>query len=1391
MQKTASESVAAVGDFVDYSVTVVNNTGIALGALLLDDALPTGFAFILGSARLNGTPLGNPSGGSGPRLAFGLGALAVGTQSLLTYRVRIGPAGGSGTGTNTAQVSSGPTRSNVASVTVKVAGGALSDKAYVFGKVYEDCNLDGVQQPGEAGVPGVRIYLDNGTYAITDVEGKYSIYGLTPRTYVAKLDTTTLPPGAVLQILSNRNAFDPGSRFVDVQNGELQKADFAISNCSAALDRELETRREAQGGRRSEIAVLAASQINVNAVAVADPRTLSASGVVGQRVSTPGTDAPPRVPSAAASGTVSVNAAATAAESPPKSPAAPPPQTLAEQLRTLTPELAFLNVIDGQVIPMGQTRVRVKGALGTQFELAVNGRVIGAAQVGERSSLESRGVTAWEYVGVDLDPGDNLLELSAVDPFGNVRDTRRVHLTAPGKLARLALIVPARSVSGVQQPLDVQVELQDSHGVLVFARTELTLEATVGEWQTPDLDPKQPGVQVYVEGGVGHLKLMPPADPAKGKLRVTTGGLSAEADITFMPNLRPMLVAGIAEGVLSLHNLNPNSLVASQSGDAFEREIESASRSVDGGRADAAARASLFLKGKILGSTLLTMAYDSDKPNDTPLFRDIQPDQFYPVYGDSSVKGFDAQSTGKLYVRIDHGTSNGVYGDFSTQSDNPARLLTQYSRALNGVKTHLEEGKLTLDGFASYTSSTQVIDELPADGTSGPYQLSQHDPVVNSQTVDIITRDRNQPSLVLADTPLANFTDYAVEVFSGQILLKAPVPSLDANLNPIYIRVVYEVSNGGPKSWVGGVDLREKLTKDLTTGGVIIRDTNPVTKQTLGGVDFLWNPNHDTSLVGEVAQTQSDLVGSGGAHRLELKHSDARVQARVYAVQTDSTFNNPSSTYTAGAAEYGAKISASFDARNRLVVDAIKTSTSGTSIQTPLSIPLAGVPETVAGGGSRQGESIALEHTLLKNLKLTTGVRHVEADGVATQTLAVGAVPNDFTSVRVRLDAPLPAMPKAGVFTQYEQAVDDGGAKDVTVGGTYQAAPQTKFYATHQTSNSLSGDYGLNSTQQSDLSVVGIDTTYMQDGKMFDEYRVGDGIDGREARAAVGLRNLWSLAPGLGLSTSIQQVHPISGVVTDRATALTAALEYTASSAWKGATRVEWSKSTTSATWLTSMGGALKINPDLTALARGIYNEQLGIGVGATSNLLAQEQLGFAFRPVASDVWNALAWIEHKRTDNGTLGPGLNIDEAANIFSTHVNYQPTADWVITGRYGIKEAVDYASGLDTAYTAQIVGARSVWDLTTHWDVGVQYFVEFGGDGLASRQQAIGGEVGYLVIKNLWLSIGYNLVGFTDKDLASEDYTQRAFYLRLRFKFDENLFKPSHNAETLPANPAALQ
>ena len=74
-------------------------------------------------------------------------------QLTLSYRVRIGVGAQGGTATNLAQAVSGLLASNRASATVQITGGVFSDKAYLIGKIFADCNRNGIQDPGRARHP--------------------------------------------------------------------------------------------------------------------------------------------------------------------------------------------------------------------------------------------------------------------------------------------------------------------------------------------------------------------------------------------------------------------------------------------------------------------------------------------------------------------------------------------------------------------------------------------------------------------------------------------------------------------------------------------------------------------------------------------------------------------------------------------------------------------------------------------------------------------------------------------------------------------------------------------------------------------------------------------------------------------------------------------------------------------------------------------------------------------------------------------------------------------------------------------------------------------------------------------------------------------------------------
>jgi hypothetical protein len=56
---------------------------------------------------------------------------------------------------------------------------------------------------------------------------------------------------------------------------------------------------------------------------------------------------------------------------------------------------------------------------------------------------------------------------------------------------------------------------------------------------------------------------------------------------------------------------------------------------------------------------------------------------------------------------------------------------------------------------------------------------------------------------------------------------------------------------------------------------------------------------------------------------------------------------------------------------------------------------------------------------------------------------------------------------------------------------------------------------------------------------------------------------------------------------------------------------------------------------------------------------------------------------------------------------------------------------------------------------------------------TRQRSLGFEAGYNIATNLWMSIGFNVMGLRDPDLTANDYTDKGIFMRLRFKFDETI------------------
>ena len=1359
LEKTGSRAVMNVGQGIDYVLRLGLESRTAVASLRVVDRLPVGFRFLAGSARLDGVPVADPAGAPGPELTFELPPPPAGaaTERLLSYRAIAGLDAPLGAATNRATAYADDSASNEAAWRVDVQGGVFSEEAYLIGKVFLDTNRDGVQGHEEVGVPGVRLLLEDGTSVVTDVEGKYSLYGLRAITHVLKLDATTLPEGARPLVIDNRNSGRADSRFVDLKKGELHKANFALEDCcTTGVRDEVERRRkalamqpEAEGeavsrarldlGPEPEPTLQQTRSRGATGELTPEGAREAGTGPLPRRVERPVEVYEPILPADATRGAPS--------RSP--TPAVGAARTSIEPLLSGADNAAgFVGLADGDTLPLALTDVVVKGRLGSALRLSVNGQAESDRRVGRKLRDAARQLEAWQYVGVQLSPGANVLELQEVDPFGNVRKTGRITVVAPGAPGRLEIEAPRTAPADPGASVTVLVRVVDDRGVKVTVHTPLTLETTAGRFDLRDPNPDEPGLQAFATGGEARFELVPPDAPGDGLLRVSSGTLSAEVPIAFLPELRPLIGVGILEGIIDLRGKGLVPMGRAR-GNAFEQELRNLSHQGSDGKSRAAGRAAFYLKGTVRGEYLLTAAYDSDKSTQERLFRDIQPDRFYPIYGDSAEKGFDAQSTQRLYLRIDRDRSWLLYGDFASEGTDEVRRLSAYNRALTGLKLHHEDERVSANVFGSNDNLRQVVLEFPADGTSGPYRLGGSGQLYeNSERVEILVRDRNQPALVLETLPQTRFVDYVIEPLSRRLLFKAPVASLDANLNPRWIRVTYESDQGGPSYWTAGADARVKVAGRLELGASVVRDDNPDAPTTLLGATAVLRPTDGTAVIAEVAGTDTAVAGHGLAGRLEFVKQDGALRVRAQLTGADTGFENSSAGFSAGRTEATLLASYARDERTDLRAEAQYS-------------------RDRLAGGERGGALLAVSRRLGTGVTAEAGLRVARETDVPADATGDGPTRDgDLLALRARVASPLPALAGSLVFLEAEQDVSDAERRMVATGGEYQLGAKTRLFGRYEFLSSLGNPYALNDSQQNNLAVLGIESSYLEQGRMFSELRLRDGISGREGQAASGVRNSWLLRDGLWLGASLEHTAALGGVAGNRSTAATTSLEYNGSDRYKLYGSLEARDADAGDAWLSTLGVSVKLDKDWSLLARSAVSLQKEAGAG-TETLLSRQQIGFAWRQVDDDRFNALGRYEFELRDVDGV-PGQD-REATHVVSLHGHYQHDRALAFSARYAYSWGRESTDQLEHTFSGHLVYGRAMWDFAPDWDLSLQTARRFGpSDG---GNDALGIELGRQLMDNLWVSLGYNVEGFDQPALAGAEELNRGLYARVRFKFDE--------------------
>jgi len=163
------------------------------------------------------------------------------------------------------------------------------------------------------------------------------------------------------------------------------------------------------------------------------------------------------------------------------------------------------------------------------------------------------------------------------------------------------------------------------------------------------------------------------------------------------------------------------------------------------------------------------------------LFRRIDPDYYYPTFGDDSVVTESAPSQGRMYMRLDKGSNYGLWGNFNVGYMN--NELAQIDRGLYGGQLHFDfldltsfgESRLSVDGFVAEPGTVPSREEFR--GTGGSlYFLRRQDILTGSERVRIEIRDKAS-GIVTGVVNLRPVLDYDIDYLQGRILLAEPLNS--------------------------------------------------------------------------------------------------------------------------------------------------------------------------------------------------------------------------------------------------------------------------------------------------------------------------------------------------------------------------------------------------------------------------------------------------------------------------------------------------------------------------------------------------------------------------------------------------------------------------------------
>ncbi len=963
-------------------------------------------------------------------------------------------------------------------------------------------------------------------------------------------------------------------------------------------------------------------------------------------------------------------------------------------------------------------KLKIVIPLNAKYELLKNGKPVSKDLIAETSKDKQLGIKKVVYLSVPLTQKENIFELKV---NGKILDKKKVTISDGVADFKLS-VFPKEPPADGKTPVYVVLQSVDENGNPINIDSYVEVRVDKG-----DIFDYRTGLyktfvndlyKVKMVDGKAIIKLSPSTKIEERRLYAKFGNIEREYVIQFYQEKRPWIVLGNIEGAVGFSKTKNSSPKITDM--PFDHSDEGTHLK---------GRAAFFAKGSVKDYTV-TMRYDSRKENYKTLMEQNIPsteeNQFYPVYGDDSEQYFEAPTKNNIYVRIDKGLSYLLYGDFNTQIGTEFEF-NRYTRTFNGLIWNYEHKKdFKVRTFITKSKQDIFQERIAGKGLSGPYFLNNKNLIQFSEKVWIEVRDRYNPDIILEKKQLNRFTDYTVNYEEGWLIFKEPVPQFDKNLNPIYIFVIYEAETLNNSEYMYGLR-GEKWFKDIRIGITGINENHNIKDKNLYGIDIYYQKGSLTALA-EIAHSEGYLdtslnPTSGTAGKAEISYSYKDINSKLYYKQVTDGFQNPSSTtaeerYTT----YGFNISKNIKKTN---------------------ITLNGLVDDRASN-DRKEIDFTVTREISEKLSFNVGGRYNNERRTSDSDEYFQAIiggqwnPNEKLSVSLRREQSL----SSGVGSTFFPTRTIGKIN-------YQWLPNVNTFVQTEIQEREDKDISL--------TTFGMESQLNEDTTAFTKYTLDDSVSGWRTQSHIGLNHVFQIRERFAIDLGGEDVRSLSGYKKGDYTALRMRAVYTQSERYKmsGSYEIRFGENQKPQHYL-NVGGALKYNDQYILLLR----ERYFLSDFKENDLL----FGLAKRPVYDDVFNYLIKLRWKIS---------NMSDYVNkyIASWHLNYNPNHKLAFMGEIAAKYTDNSSIGNSFAH---LYRGRLIYDWTDRLDTGVQLGI-YKEDSSKTLSYTVGAEIGYMLVSNLWFSIGYNFDGFYDEDFDDANYWAKGFYFKFRLKFDEENLK----------------